>query len=104
MTQTQSRKLAKIKCPVCENMTELRETKKKRLYFTCQHEDCTGQFFSRSTACDRRLASRAEDWTNGTRRAELGAGPKAPAEPPPREPAANPGEPARVSFWDRPII
>lgn len=97
-----TKKLATIACHECEAPAELRETKKGRLYYHCAESDCGHQFFSRSLACDRRLARRATDWTDTTRRAELGAGPKAdPAPPAKPEPAKKPD---RTSIWDRPLF
>lgn len=97
-----TRKLATIACHACDAPAELRETKKGRLYYCCNEADCSHQMFSRSLACDRRLAARATDWTDTTRRADLGAGPKAPPPELKREeakPAARP-----LSFWERPIL
>lgn len=95
-----TRKLATIACHVCEAPAQLRETKKGRLYYVCNETDCSHQFFSRSLACDKRLAGRATDWTDTTRRAELGAGPKAPPAPEPKPVEPKP----RLSIWERPLL
>jgi hypothetical protein len=72
-----TRKVAMIACPVCGERTELRlGAKKGRLYVMCQPPDgCGQQTFSRSLAADKRLAGRAENWTDPEARAALlGAG------------------------------
>jgi hypothetical protein len=97
-----TRRLATIACHACEAPAELRETKKGRLYYCCNEADCSHQMFSRSLACDKRLAARATDWTDTTRRADLGAGPKAPPPEPRREETKPPAKP--LSFWERPIL
>lgn len=101
---TMNRKVARIPCPVCGAKTDLRQSKKGLLYLTCGEPDCGHQLFSRSRATDRRLAAKAEDWTDGTLRAELGAI----ARPPSPSPAPKPGDdppppPKAVPWWDRPL-
>lgn len=102
-----TKRLATIACHECAEPAALRETKKGRLHYHCGHPGCGHQFFSRSEACDRRLAKRATAWTDTTRRAELGAGPKAAADPTPAPPAkpapAAPPADASRPWWDRPL-
>lgn len=101
-----TRKLATIACHECGTPAELRETKKGRLHYHCADPGCGHQFFSRSLACDKRLAAKATAWVDTTRRAELGAGPKAePAPDPTPKPAPVP-KPAggALSWLDRPLF
>lgn len=97
-----TRRVATIACEGCGTKVPLTITKKGLLTYNCTAADCGRQVFSRSSATDRRLAARAEAWTDNQVRAELGAGPK--AEPP--KPVPAPPKPAEkpASFWDRPII
>lgn len=99
-----TRKLASIACHACEAPAELRETKKGRLYYCCNEADCSHQMFSRSMACDRRLAARATDWADTSRRADLGAGPKAPPLAPPKREEVKPPAQAPLSIWERPLL
>lgn len=103
-----TKRLAFIACHECGTRAELRETKKGRLHYHCSDPGCGHQFFSRSLACDRRLAARATDWNDTTRRAELGAGPKAPPAPEPKpdpKPAPKAADKGTGTSWlDRPIF
>jgi hypothetical protein len=105
-----TRRLAMIACHECGTPAELRETKKGRLHYHCAGADCGHQFFSRSMACDKRLAQRATEWADTTRRAELGANPRAPVPAPPKpSPPVAPPAPAPKptpggSWLDRPLF
>lgn len=94
-----------IACHECGTVAELRETKKGRLHYHCADTSCGHQFFSRSLACDKRLASKATEWVDTTRRADLGAGPKPPAPVPSPAPVpAKPPTPKPAGFWDKPLF
>jgi hypothetical protein len=95
MNRGEGRRVADIACLACGEETELRVTKKGRLYVTCFNLDCGCQVFSRSRACDRRLAARASGWATAEDAAAFGA-------VPPR--AAPAPMPARRGWLDRPLF
>ena len=99
-TKGEGRRVADIECAVCGDATELRVTKKGRLYVTCFSTACGCQVFSRSRACDRRLAERAKEWASAEDATAFGARAPQPATKPP------PGDakPPRRSFWDASIF
>lgn len=101
----QTRKVAMIACPNCGERVELRRgVKKGRLYVVCTPPDgCGMQLFSRSLSADKRLAAKAENWTDPETRAALLGADAPPARPAP-PPTPTPAKKERSSSWlDRPL-